>query len=379
MPLAYYARRLGNAYKRFQPYATQARAMYRAGKAGWKTGKAIKSAFSSTNDVSNANQVRFRDMGDRGSANVSKYGRGKRRRFSGKRRRKFRRFRRAVRRAVRVKRPIATLQEIWAGAAAFNAGSNPWTNGQTLDNGFQLVLGNASSWGLNLGELSAAGGHESSYINTELAKYRVRYDGTDLSMATDQAREQLCHYVKRRYLKLTIRNDNTTKDLSFDLYECVAARDISDSDYANPAITWNTLMLYAATSSGAISGSQTIRGSEPTDCPNFGKYWKILKKTKVRIPNNGIANNAYQTFKMYGKPHLWQGQTAQDKWAIKGITKYFMLIFEPEQIGNRYGVSESVVSIYGHRNSHYYPANNLNLTAPAPPTWMRQNITAPSG
>jgi len=376
MPLAYYAKKARQVAARYMPYAKAgynvARNVNRARRA-YNTVRALTG--SSSNQTNEAGSVRFRDMGERGSVNTTKYGR-KRRKMSKRKRKAIKRFRKNVRKAVRAKVPISCLNETW-GAVGWDA-SDADLFGSTLQGGVQFVLGNASSWGLNLGEVAAAGGQESSYINSEMSDYRPRVNGVDITPLASESRWTNSHYVKKRYSKLTIQNLSGTKDLIFDLYECVAAQDIANDLYANPAITWRTLRNNWEEHVTGTAGEAYIKGVEPTDCPQFGHYWKILKKSKVRIPFAANAANAYQTFKMWGKPYNHKGTRFNGKWAVRGITKYWMIIIDPEQGSTRYAGVDVVMNAYCHRNTHYYPNNGEGLHAANLPQWIRLAITAPT-
>lgn len=328
--------------------------------------------------------VRFNDMGDRGGVVTKSYRKRKRTRMPKTKRKKLRKFRKAVRRVFNKKMQISALQEFWPSQFTIAANSTD-TFSSTLAGNVQLILGNAAPWGINLGEVNAGGLTENSYIATEMGSYRARINSVDVAMLENELRDNAEFWIQRKYLKLTIRNTNVDKDLIFDLYECVAAMDISEAAYANPVQTWQTVQETAqilSTNSGAGVGEAFIKGTEPTDCPNFGRYWKILKKEVVRIPAQANVVNPYQTFTMHSPRFLYKGKRFADKYAVKGITKYFMMIIDPEQsaTASRYSGTENVGSVIAHRNTHYKPSNRVGqLIAPVfTPNWIRQNLTTPS-
>lgn len=93
--------------------------------------------------------------------------------------------------------------------------------------------------------------------------------------------------------------------LYFDIYECVSKCDINPSTYITAQGCWDAL-LSTVDQSNATSGSGaktyvTARaddsGSTPYTCPEFGKYWKILKKTRTQIPAGGVINYSYSGYK----------------------------------------------------------------------------------
>jgi len=335
-------------------------------------------SYSRKNAATGTDSVRFNDMGDRGGVSVVRAKRRMRKRIPYRKRIRQKRFKKAVRRVMRPKLPMNVLQEFW-GEATWNA-STPDTLSSTLAGNVQLILGNAATWGINLGELAAGGQTESSWINQELSDYRLRIKGVDLTPTDNTSRDHNAHWVSRRYLKLTIRNRSTDKDLSFNLYEMQAAMDISDANYANPVVTLAYLASLWAGVTTDLAGLIYAKGTEPTDVPTFGKYWKILKKYKVRIPFASNINNAIQTFKMHSKPHMHRGSRANEKYAIKGQTKYFMLIVEPEQGPAKYSGADTAIGVWGHRNTHYKTFqwdSQVHATNTAP-NWMRSTLTTPT-
>ena len=217
------------------------------------------------------------------------------------------------------------------------------------------------------------GGQESSYISLQASDYELRISGVDRPMTTNDAHDMNAHYIQHRYNKLTIVNNNDAgRDLIFDLYECTAAQDIADSNFANPAQAMLECYNYAIRYTSGIPVEPFEKGIEPTDFAYFGKYWTIDKKTKVRIPGGVVSANAvnsynYQTFKMYSKKFPWYGQRANNKWAMKGITRYWLLILEPEQNGTRYASAEDVASVWFKRLTHFKQINvgaHTTITAP---------------
>jgi len=373
MPLARYVKSARRLATRAAPYVTAAaatalRARIRARQASSRTTSA---------DVSNTTSVRFRDMGDRGSVSTTKYKTRKRRKMSARKRKAIKTFKRRVRQVINAKQPMSCLQETWSPALSWRADTlDNW--GQTLAGGFQSVIGNASTWGLNMGEAAASGGQESSYIQGEAKDYNLRENGADVVITAEESRENGGHFVKRRYSKLTVQNTSPSKDLIFDLYECVAAQDISDPNYANPVITWTFLTGINEDQSTGTWGIPVLKGSEPTDCPRFGKYWRVLKKHKCRIPWDAAPANAYQTFKMSSRPFYWDGNRFKDKWAVGGLTKYWMMIIDPEQGSTRYAGIDLVCSVYGHRNTHFRWDENNTLGGKPKAEWLRLVNTGPS-
>lgn len=333
------------------------------------------------------NNVRFNDMGDRGGVVSRRY--RQRKRLPYRRRKQLKRFRKKVYAAIRKKQTINTLNEFWNDEGA---GSSQLTIladtadifGSTLAQNKQLILGSNSCWGLNHGEATAHTGN--ILIAAEMGRYLPRIRGADVALDLENQREFNKFFMKRNYIKLTITNYSGTRDLIFDLYQCVAAQDIADADYRNPVIAWQTIReahrdytIIDPAIAGQGAGEPWMKGIEPTDCPQFGRYWKILKKESVRIPFATSSFNSYQTFTMFGKPFLYKGDKFNDKHAVKGLTKYFMMVIDPEQSRgtSRYGGTDFCALIKGHRNTHYKTLSNVGgLHAEnSAPNWMYRDMS----
>ena len=354
-----------------------------------RTGRSSGSSYYSSGSrsgKSNATSlnVRFNDMGDRGGVTTSRYKRRRRRKLPYKKRRRIRRFKRAVRKVFKEHQSISTLQEFWNGQFTINANTAD-TFESTMAGNVQTIWGNASTWGLNLGEAAASADQENQFIAEEMAAYRPVINDVPVIRDFNDVRDFAKFWVQRKYLKLTIRNTSVDRDLIFDLYECVANKNIADSNYANPVIAWDTCVKAVApfaTELAAGRGEAYIKGTEPTDCPLFGRYWKIIQKQKVRIPPGGTVVNPYQTFKMSSGKYLYDGAKANSLWALKGKTKYFMMILDPEQSGSasRYGGTDPVCAVVAHRNTHYKPFNRVGQMQYGvyTPNWIRLTNNAPT-
>lgn len=332
----------------------------------------------------NDTSTRFVNMGDRGSATKVKYGRNKKKMTKEQRakRKSGKKFKRKVRRALMKKSPISFLTESTTGSMSIT-GDTGGINGGDLKTNSQLIIGHDQAFGINMGDgwtqAGAGPGNtvESAFINRELGDYNVRINGIDVPMSTSDRVETFNHYVKRRYNKLTIRNDSDTRDLIFDLYECLAACDIADAPFASPASAWKQIQAQYSSTSTGTAPVPYLKGVEPTDFPRFGKYWKVIAKHKVRIPCDGTEQgvNAYQTFKMSGNKYMHRGIRNNSLFAVKGQTKFWMMVIDPEKFGIRYDTLFKTASIWFHRNTHFYPLNdgqhanvNVNILSVNHPT-----------
>jgi len=115
-----------------------------------------------------------------------------------------------------------------------------------------------------------------------------------------------------------------TNPLYCDIYECLAASNISESDYATPADAWvNSLALQNAAFTGDTVSTALIKGATPKECALFKKYWSIVKVTRIRI-----ASPAPFHYDMHTKG-IYNSQTARDVYCIKGQTKGIMIVAAP--------------------------------------------------
>lgn len=343
------------------------------------------------NEVSGKTQG-FLNFGDRGTQNVVQRSR-KRRRMTKpmkKRYRKARAFKTKVRKVMRQKQAISCLNEQWSGSFDVNS-VTPGTFGTPLGNlnrFSQLIIGNNRSFGINVGGRDNQES-ENNWIVREQADYLVTIQDTpgviNPKIARRQASSTFQISISAKKFVLTLENTNDVKDVIFNIYECVAAQDITDETLSTPVRTWQTLQLASEILSTDAQLRGTDKGDEPTDTALFGKYWKILKKTKVRLPpasaeqGSAVVYN-YQTFAMYASKMIWRSRY-NELYAVKGKTKYFMIVFDPDLTPRRYNSTaepaEQVCRMQGFRSTHYRPmlsafqapistANGLHKFIPVP-------------
>lgn len=117
----------------------------------------------------------------------------------------------------------------------------------------------------------------------------------------------------------------TTFPMVIDIYECYAMKDIQALNVATPWDAWTTL-CNENTINNPIDATTTgttklTNGSTPYDCPNFGKYWGIKKKTRVLLP----AGNTTE-YLMYGGKYKLHGDKFENMAAIKGISKGLLIV-----------------------------------------------------
>lgn len=125
-------------------------------------------------------------------------------------------------------------------------------------------------------------------------------------------------------MDLSISNPNTnTQQTVYDVYEFVAAKNISEANYSSPAQAWAQCLLdnYAPTDASTRRPTINDNGQTPYDCPQLGKYWKILKKTRILITQGNTTE-----YKLSCGKFTMEGDLFQNQYAIAGISKSVIII-----------------------------------------------------
>lgn len=337
----------------------------------------LGSGKSSANEV-NTTQTGFLNFGDRGTQNqtYSKRKKGRKTKKAKRRLKKKRTFARKVKRVIKKRQGLKVYLEKTVVPRQITSSTTGVGTG-SLVVGNQLVLGGLSGWMVNPG--GAWGGTISTplYLAGKCDDYNIVINGSIIAGPTaGETAERSSSFCRRTYCELTIGNTNdpsagAARDLIFDLYECVAAANINDANYATPANTMYSCYTDVVPLTTGTAYSSATKGSEPWDYPRFGKFWTILKKQKVRIPYaeavKGLAiSQNYQTFRMYGPPLVYNAVKYNDTWAIKGKTKAFMMIIDTDVYRTRYVADEPVCEIFMHRKTRFQQLDNqLNPMAPS--------------
>lgn len=125
-------------------------------------------------------------------------------------------------------------------------------------------------------------------------------------------------------LNVSITNPSTnTIPTLYDVYEFVAAKDIADVVFRTPLAAWNQCMAdcYGPIDATSLKPTFADNGQTPYDCPMLGKFWKIMKKTRIYL---GPGNTSEYLFNC-GKFTL-KGDKFEKNYAIAGISKSLLII-----------------------------------------------------
>lgn len=182
-------------------------------------------------------------------------------------------------------------------------------------------------WGLNNFEIHWLGAgqmldpsfHDVSHVAAGLQRYGHVENGVAI---VGQNYEKLKFWFSASAEFDLITNNGEFSDVNplyVDIYEFVAARNISDPLLATPGLAWVQLHIQ---NNDKIQGSTDVvdtpnfRGNIPGKCPDMGKWWKTVKVTRVRmVSNNGPFHYKYET------KGVWDPYKNQSLYAVKGITK----------------------------------------------------------
>ena len=125
-------------------------------------------------------------------------------------------------------------------------------------------------------------------------------------------------------MEISLTNNSVgATPMLYDVYECVAAKDISDPLYGYPRAAWayQLQINLNVASSGFVQPLTTYNGQTPYDCPGFGKYWKVVKKTRVYL---GPATTT--ELKVYSKIKRLRYDKTSGLYAIKGRTRGVIIV-----------------------------------------------------
>ena len=133
----------------------------------------------------------------------------------------------------------------------------------------------------------------------------------------------------------TILYDGTKPyPLFADIYELVAATDISDSKFGTAYEAWQNAAINTQKETSASvqvnPGDEIfLSGYTPYQVRTFNKYWKIIKKTRVYIGVDEQIN-----YKMNGRKGHFHMAKADGKYANKGWTKDLIVVVNPTRNEN---------------------------------------------
>lgn len=112
-----------------------------------------------------------------------------------------------------------------------------------------------------------------------------------------------------------------------DVYECVAASDITDALFSSARLAWAQALILNAQADQLLARTTllpTMSGSTPYQAPGFAKYWKVIKKTRVLCGPSSKTNYTYFT-----KPKYINNSKIIGQYATKGLTKDLIIITNP--------------------------------------------------
>lgn len=115
--------------------------------------------------------------------------------------------------------------------------------------------------------------------------------------------------------------------LFVDIYECVAAQDIIDSQFATAKQAWEQCLTANGESDQTTTRAKltyNFTGCTPYQAPGFAKYWKILKKTRVLCAASSKTNYTY-----YTKGRFINNAKVVGQYATKGLTKDLIIVANP--------------------------------------------------
>lgn len=201
----------------------------------------------------------------------------------------------------------------------------------------------------------------SQYIRNFFSKLQTRWNATDVAPPNTQ-NFHAGVMVTHEELNLSLENTSLSP-YNIDIYECVAARDITANDpYGNPSKAWTQLLDTEtnAFDTGVINTTNILKdtyGVTPYEAPNFGKHWKILSKTRIYMSPQQATAMQFQN-----RPHFWREDRAQQLSARKGITKHIMFVIASE-IGFDLPVSTTILKYAISKQIHFkFPSSVANLT-----------------
>lgn len=112
-----------------------------------------------------------------------------------------------------------------------------------------------------------------------------------------------------------------------DVYECVAADDISDTSYKSPYDAWNHIQTTGRAFQGETTTTVDRQTATPFESHSFGKYWKIIRTTRFQMQPGAWTPYTYSTRGYYNN------QKVYNNYAIKGQTKALLFILNAATSG----------------------------------------------
>lgn len=152
----------------------------------------------------------------------------------------------------------------------------------------------------------------------------------------------------------TIATLTTATCVILDIYECIATQSHSLGIHNSPYNTWDNLDSLTEPSLFS-AGSFSDKGMTPWQTPGFGKFWSIVKKTRLRL--TALEPHQYQ---LVGIPGFYGGKDTNPNVVIKGKTKglLFIICGEPYLTGITSGIASIDVQL--NRTVHWKLPNGAS-------------------
>lgn len=150
------------------------------------------------------------------------------------------------------------------------------------------------------------------------------------------------------------------KGIQFDMYECVAQKDINDLEYSTPYRAWEKCLSQVQTWNGSARPLTSRKNYTPFDTPSFGEWWKILNVTRFYQGTSDCT-----TFKMRQRG-LVDFERFSDKFAVKGRTKGLIFVFHPIYNGENTGITRGEGTFVFTKIHRFYNATMENSVTGVP-------------
>lgn len=183
------------------------------------------------------------------------------------------------------------------------------------------TLADGSEYDMRLGAIGDIARGPLRFINNLIQQKPDQGTG---STHTKAAIEEVRYKLELAVMTLGIKN--LIAQSFVDIYECVANTNITDSDYATAQLAWTQCALNSQTDQTLTYTKLTpiFSGATPYMAPQFGQWWKILKKTRVLM---GTGQKVNYTF-FVKKRHI-QNEKVIGHYATKGVTKDLIIVHNP--------------------------------------------------
>jgi len=232
--------------------------------------------------------------------------------------RRKRKFTKKVRKAITGEHVVHFYQERHATTRPFGLYGSTWAISPN-----QGVIGSNNTMDMMLWECGSYNatsypGQGINQIATEfLNKLDTRWNGTDIAMPNNKLSRVL---ITHSSLQVSVFEAQGVAQ-NLDIYEFEAAKDISNLDTKyTPRETW-IACLAEGVNFGTTTPSIFDFGNTPLDAPGFGKYWKLLSKSRIFLQAGGST-----TFTIKGNTGIWDASKTKNLQAQKGKTKHIMMV-----------------------------------------------------